>query len=385
MRLKQQYDAQEKIYQEAVRDHPKSTDAYYRLGRFLIDNKRDPERAECFLREAVRLAPECATVHHELGVVLFINAQFEDAEKAFREAIRCDPNVTMSEARQRWIGSCGEVGRRRKEIDKKRTELNKRIIDFGNEVEALLRSEHRYVELAIFLYEERQDHDSAEELLREAVSRSPSDVNALAWLARILVTHRQETCADEAEEYAREAILLAPDSAFFYLLLGSILVRKKDYDGSRAACQEALRCDPECASAHYLYACNACYFCVDYDAAEYHLREAARCDPEWFSQSTHCWNVQLAHALHHLGKVDESELHLREALRISPDDQTRHETYGEFLYRTKGDLEGAAVAIAASERYVKLVSQAEDVDVHPLWKAHTLACCLPLYLGPLAA
>ena len=232
-----------------------------------------------------------------------------------------------------------------------------------------------------------------------------------AFLARFLATHKQETCAEEAELHAREAIRLAPDidcpdieAVHFYLNLGTVLELIRDHDGSRAALQDALRCDPEYAPAHFHFGVHACkhkrerrrepehdptqqhtegstYF-HDYASAEHHLREAARCDLERYSPSTHwVWNVHLGNALCHLGQVEDAEHHLREALRISPDEEQCQESLCRFMYHNKGGPAAAAGAITSSERYVKLASlsqagELEDAEAHPIWKAHMLMCAM---------
>jgi len=51
------------------------------------------EDKEKELREALRLNPNNALAHNNLGVVLYHLKRYEEAEKEFREALRLKPNL----------------------------------------------------------------------------------------------------------------------------------------------------------------------------------------------------------------------------------------------------------------------------------------------------
>lgn len=54
---------------------------------------KDMVLAEKYYREAIRLDPNLALAHNNLGTVLFERKDYEEAEKEYREAIQLDPNL----------------------------------------------------------------------------------------------------------------------------------------------------------------------------------------------------------------------------------------------------------------------------------------------------
>ncbi len=78
------------LLQDYVADHPEDADAYTILARVLNKRGRNDEAlATC--RRALELAPDMATAHNELGVVLLTDFKVEEARTHFNKAIECDP------------------------------------------------------------------------------------------------------------------------------------------------------------------------------------------------------------------------------------------------------------------------------------------------------
>src|SRR5262249_9958234 len=70
-------------------------DAHYNLGNALSDQGRHKE-AEAAFREALRLEPDHADAHTNLGVALYGQRRHEEAEAACREAIRLEPDLAQA-------------------------------------------------------------------------------------------------------------------------------------------------------------------------------------------------------------------------------------------------------------------------------------------------
>lgn len=68
-----------------------SADGYNQAGMALFGQQKLSE-AEAAFREAVRLEPESALYHHNLGTVLNAQQNYGEAEKEITEAARLDPN-----------------------------------------------------------------------------------------------------------------------------------------------------------------------------------------------------------------------------------------------------------------------------------------------------
>jgi Flp pilus assembly protein TadD len=101
------------VYRQAVQAQPSDAGAQQRLGRALFHLAGRPELALAPLEEAVRLRPDLAAAHSELGAVLAALGRHDEAVAAFAEAERLEPGhfdsrpaarATFEAARksQRW-------------------------------------------------------------------------------------------------------------------------------------------------------------------------------------------------------------------------------------------------------------------------------------------
>jgi tetratricopeptide (TPR) repeat protein len=90
-------------------------------------------------------------------------------------------------------------------------------------------------------YNRIKNYTAAEPLLVKVVQISPDAMQAHYELSTAYWGLNRN---DEAEQYARKAIALKADFAPAHVLLGNVLLRKRDYAGSRAAFQEYLRLEP---------------------------------------------------------------------------------------------------------------------------------------------
>jgi tetratricopeptide (TPR) repeat protein len=107
------WDEVVEVYRSAVRARPADDDAQERLGHALLHLRGRPDEAVAPLQEAIRLRPDRASAHAELGTALAARGRASEAVAAFEEAARLDPGyfesrpaaqATFAAARrgQRW-------------------------------------------------------------------------------------------------------------------------------------------------------------------------------------------------------------------------------------------------------------------------------------------
>jgi tetratricopeptide (TPR) repeat protein len=79
------YDEAEKEYREAIRINPNLAVPHYNLGNLLKDLKRYDE-AEKEYREVIRINPNFADVHVSLGEILYFEGKKDEAKEEILKA-----------------------------------------------------------------------------------------------------------------------------------------------------------------------------------------------------------------------------------------------------------------------------------------------------------
>jgi Flp pilus assembly protein TadD/TolB-like protein len=150
------------------------------------------------VREAIRLKPDDAEAHKNLGKALHMQRKYNEGTKEYREAIRLKPN--FAEAHYN---------------------LGKALADQGK-------------------------YDEAIKEYRQAIRFKPDFTEAYAFLGALLV-NKGET--EEAIKEYREAIRLKPDIAVFHTVLGEALRKKGETVEAIQEYREAIRLEPNYAYA----------------------------------------------------------------------------------------------------------------------------------------
>jgi tetratricopeptide (TPR) repeat protein len=228
-------------------------DGLYDQGRFAD--------AEAAYLEAIRLDPNHAYAHNGLGNVLWDVERYAEAEAAYLEAIRLDPNDAYAHN------------------------------GLGN----VLRATKRYLE--------------AEAAYRGAIGLDPSDAYAHNGLGNVL---RATKRYPEAEAAYREAIRLDPSDAYTHHNLGNVLWDMERYPEAEAAFRRAIRLDPGYARAHNGLG-TLLWEMKRYLEAEAAFREGIRLDPN-FAYPHH----NLGNVLWDMERYPEAEAAYREAIRLDP-------------------------------------------------------------------
>jgi tetratricopeptide (TPR) repeat protein len=196
-------------------------------------------RRETELRETIRLNPDNAAAHNELGQLLLMESGmgrkgvFDEAEAAFREAIRLNPGNADAHwclgkvLRERDLGA-GDVSGEAEAAFREAIRLDPGHAGAHCDLGILLRTQDYYAE--------------AEAEFGEAIRLDPDSWWAHSCLA--IVLYKQGRTA-EMEAPCRESIRLNPDIGFVHFLLGEALSRQKRHREADAAYKEAARLDPD--------------------------------------------------------------------------------------------------------------------------------------------
>jgi Flp pilus assembly protein TadD len=169
------------------------SDAYYQLGISLSNQDRDSE-AESAFRQAIKLDPDDARAHYQLGQILDSQNRYSEGELAYRQAIKLEPD-------------------------------NARMHIF------LGRSLHK-----------QKKYPEAEAALRQAVKLAPNDVLAHHGLGRTLEDQERYT---DAETAYRKALELVPNDASIHKRLGDTLRSQRRYQEAEAVYKKALSIEPD--------------------------------------------------------------------------------------------------------------------------------------------
>ena len=302
-------DAALQARQTQVRQHLARAGEFYRGKRYAD--------AEAELRAAVRLAPEDAELHDDLGVALGSKGDWDGEIAEEREALRLNPKNASAHVN---LGvALGSKGDWDGEITEEREALR---LDPNNEM--------AHLNLGAALGN-RGDLDGAIAEEREALRLDPNNEKAHANLGVAL--GNKGDWDGEIAEY-REALRLDPNNEKAHVNLGAALGNKGDWDGEIAEERETLRLNPKNASAHVNLGV-ALGNKDDWDGAVAEFREALRLNPN--DEKAH---ANLGVALGNKGDWDGAITEFREALRLNPNNSSAHFSLGMAL-EVKGDRRGA--------------------------------------------
>ncbi len=311
---------------EAIRLKPDDAPAHFNLGLILFESG-DVRGAIAACREAIRLRPDAAEAHSNLGLALRESGDVRGAIAAHREAIRLKPDD--AEAHTNLGNALSSSGDVRGAIAAHREAIR---------LKPDLAAAHSNLGIALH---ESGDVRGAIAAYREAIRLKPDYAAAHNNLGAILCDVTHDYAGAEAE--FREAIRLKPDDALAHFNLGNALHGSADARGAIAAYREAIRLKPDYAAAH----CNlgiALHESGDVRGAIAALREAIRLKPD--AAAAHS---NLGFVLGKSGDVRGAIAAYREAIRLKPDAAAAHSNLG-FVLGKSGDARGAIAALREAIR-----------------------------------
>jgi len=258
-------------FREAIRLRPDFAEAHDNLGLVLIQSGDDEGGLAAF-REAVRLAPDFADAHANLGAALMPT----DAEEAIRElerAVALAPTLVKARFNLAAAYGAGPAPGRHREIEqlhkvielaptfaRARLALGKALLRDGRVAEAIdqlheavrldpERGEAHY-QLGLALARAGRQEEARPELEkgRELVAANDRDQNANLDLAEGRAA-LEKGDLEEAAAKLRRAIQLRPELPGAQRLLGEVLEKQGDVEGAVAAYQRAAELSPADVSA----------------------------------------------------------------------------------------------------------------------------------------
>ncbi|MBF0460538.1 MAG: tetratricopeptide repeat protein [Magnetococcales bacterium] len=333
MRLGQTVQA-ESCWRRALRLQPDCADLHNDLGNLLQGSHR-PAEAEAAYRAALRLQPDHADGHYNLGLLLQGQHRFTEAEAAYRQALHLRPKHAETAHN---LGNLLQGLHRFEEAEMAyRLALHLRPHHAGTcyNLGHLLHAWHRFEE--------------AEAAYRQTIHLQPNHVDGhhnLGWLL-----HSQHRLT-EAEAAYRQVLLLQPNHAGAYNNLGTLLQEQHRLTEAEVAYRAALRIQPDHAEA-YNNLGNLLHGQHRLAEAEAAYRASLRLRPN--HAATHN-NLGLLLQTQH--RLAEAEAAYQQALARQPDHAEARNNLGNLLHEWHREAE----AEAAYRQVLQL--HPDHVDAH---------------------
>jgi tetratricopeptide (TPR) repeat protein len=219
-----------RFFQAALAVRPNAAIAHDNIGMALAQSGGSGQLAAAIrhLTEAVRLDPQYANAHSNLGNCYRLTGQLEQAAAEYREALRIEP--TSSLAHSNLGASLMDLGR---------------FADATREYETALRLDPKSVaaicNMGTILRRSERFHEAIG-YLRKAVSARPSFPHAHRELGAALMASGR---IDEGLRELREALRLQPDSVVYHTDVGVALVRCGHTDEALEQYLQAVLLNPD--------------------------------------------------------------------------------------------------------------------------------------------
>jgi tetratricopeptide (TPR) repeat protein len=255
-----------------VRLNPDSAEAHRNLGSVLRQQgKFDEAVASC--RRALELQPDYAPAYNTLGIALQAQKRYAEAQAQLEQAVRLAPEMVDAHF------NLGNVLRQQGKYEQAVThcrEVQRLDPDFAD----------GYANLGAVFHDQLR-FDEAREQLEQALRLDPRSVEVRANLSLVLQGLGR---LDEALARSREALAIDPGSAPALASLASGLQEAADYAAAEASFQRTLELDPGSATAHFgLALCRLTTGDFRRGWTEYQWRwEANNINPQTFTQPM--WN-----------------------------------------------------------------------------------------------
>jgi tetratricopeptide (TPR) repeat protein len=301
--------------------------------------------------EAVRLAPQVAEFHSDLGLALYSNGQSLEASREFAQALKLKPALTASHyflgASLAESGQCQaampylekyyprvEDHRLKRALgldglrcsmalnqpDRVVATLQKLGRDFPDDPDVLYYTSHIYSDLSTH---------ASERLL----STAPGSLRAHQLNAEVM--ELQGKLGDAEAEY-RKVLKMNPRLPGIHYRLGrlSLADPKNALEEARKEFEEELKVDPASAPAEYELG-EIARQARDWNGAIEHFSRAVKLDPE-FTEA----DIGLGKSLISSGRAEEAVAPLEAAVKLDPQDPVAHYQLS-FAYRRLGRSQDA--------------------------------------------
>ena len=206
-----------------IHDHLQKAEAYLR--------EKDPNSAVKEFNAALALDPKNAEAHANLGVIGFVQHDYQNAALNFRKALASDPSLAKTQA---LLGIC----ERRLGDPSARALLEK---SFPKLKDKELRLQVG-LELAA-LYDQQGDSGAMASVMRSLVDLDPDSVDVLFMAQRVY--------SELADDTLNKLAIVGPGSARMQQVIAERLVNGGDLKGAIQHYRKALQIDPRSPGVHY--------------------------------------------------------------------------------------------------------------------------------------
>jgi tetratricopeptide (TPR) repeat protein len=303
-----QYANAEMLYRTTISRNPSCWLAYSNLGALKLDNSI--EEAVRHFKEALRLKPDLAEGHSNLGNALLRMGRFEEAITECKEAQRLDPklptaHVNLGNIYQK-MGLLSEAVLQYQEALRLKPDLAYAHNNLGNALQEL----GRFQEALTY-------HNDALRLNPDSAEAHNGLGNALQGLGRL----------EEAVIQHNEALRINPGFAEAHNNLSNALQKMGRLEEAEAECKAALQLKPDLAEAYYDHG-NILQKMGHFEAAVAQYQEALKRKPD----SAEAYS-NLGVAFEELKRPDEAAAQYRKALRLRPDSDNARFNLANLLGR----------------------------------------------------
>jgi serine/threonine-protein kinase len=321
------HDQAIKEFEEAIRIQPDSAGLHSVLGAVLCDGKLDYSAAEACFRTAIKLGPNVAIFHFNLGNALSSQRRPEEAIAAYRRATELDPSYERAHVRYAYLLS--DTGR-----------VNEAVAHLRKAIDQIPRSSLLHYCLARELDGQAKPREAIA-VYRAAIKLAPRYYEAHNDLGWALQRQKQ---LDQAIAEFQKAISLRPDVPIAHGNLAAALKQQGKIDEALKEYHTVIRLAPDDPDGYYNLGL-ALHDSGKREEAMVEYRNVLKRKPD------HVWaQINLGNALQQLGKLDEAIGAFQKAVAMKPNLALAHRDLGYSLH-VKGKLDEA---IAEYQKAIKL-------------------------------
>jgi protein O-GlcNAc transferase len=239
-----------------------------KLAKVLIEDKQ-PEEAQLVLEHVVKVSPDSAEAHAQLGMVLANKDRYGDAARELGQAVQLSPDsaeysMRLAEILILWkryptaLDFLAAVEKRFGRLVEYQYKLGLAYYGLPRIPQAIavfdkLAREHPELDLVQFFlgnsYQTTGDFEKAEPHYKRAIELNPQQASYYAALAQML--RKQSTDrTEEALTYLEKALLLDPKDTQSTLELALCYEKKSNYPKAQSLLEEAVQQQPDLIPAH---------------------------------------------------------------------------------------------------------------------------------------
>ncbi len=294
-------------------------DLYFHIGAAWAQ-ANDDEAAKAAFEEALRLNPNDARAHNDLGVLYEKQGRLDEALEAYRAAVAAQPAFALA-----W-SNLGDLAGRQGDHETA-------VAAFSKAVESAPEAVEHHYNLALHL---AASGDRLRAVMRYeiALDLAPKHLRAMNNLALLLAEQGKN---DEAQALLEQALALQPDFALARANLGNLHIALGRIEAGIQTYLDGLKADPNNAELHnglgFHYAAQG-----RGEEARTHYEQALRAAPDYDRA-----RINLARLHLDEGRLEEALVQMEHLTKKHPDNAELHVEVGNIQARL-GRYDAAAAA-----------------------------------------